>query len=54
MKAKNHKDFKKKEAFLLEKLELEQGKLELKLKELQFEYLGKGFNFLKGFLSSRK
>lgn len=54
MKARNHKEFKRREAFLKEKLELEQGRLELKLKELQFEYIGKGFNFLKGIFKSSK
>ena len=54
MKARNHKEFKEKEAFLEEKLELEQGRFELKLKELQFEYIGKGFNILKTILSSKK
>ena len=53
MKAKNHKDFKQKEAYLEEKLELDQGKLELKLKELQFEYIGKVLSILKGFLSKK-
>lgn len=54
MKARNHKEFKEKEAFLKDKLELEQGRFELKLKELQFEYIGKGFSFLKGIYNSLK
>tara|TARA_B100000809_G_scaffold257599_1_gene299458 strand:+ start:1309 stop:1473 length:165 start_codon:yes stop_codon:yes gene_type:complete len=54
MKVKNHKTLKEKEAYLKDKLSLEKGKFELKLKVLQFEYLGKGISFLKGFFSFKK
>ena len=54
MKARNHKEFKRKEAFLKEKLDLDQDRLGLKLKELRFEYAVKLFSFLTDFLSSKK
>jgi hypothetical protein len=54
MKLRSHKEFKQREDYLKQKLQLNQSQVELKLKELQFRYLGKGFNFLKKIFTSRK
>ena len=53
MKTLSPKKFKEREAYLKEKLGLEQDRLELKVKEIQFEFLGRGLNILKSFFSSK-